>query len=76
MPYGSVTATATLPIPTSLQPSFVGSASDISYPDVASSDLFSFAGGATNHFGLRFTGEPLLARLHKRHWFTSHKHTR
>ena len=56
VPYGSTKATAALPIPTTKQPSFVGSAQNISYPDIAASALLNFTGGATTYFGLRFTG--------------------
>ena len=63
VPYGNVTVTAALPIPTSLQPKFVASASNISYADIAASDLLKFAGGATTYFGLRFTGESFPALL-------------
>ena len=56
VPYGSSSKTAALPIPATLQPNYSGTASNISYPDVATSDLFSLAGGATTYFGLRFTG--------------------
>ena len=56
VPYGSASKAAALPIPASLQPSSVAFATNISYPDVASSGLFSLARGATTYFGLRFTG--------------------
>ena len=45
-----------LPIPAARIPSFVGWAPNVSYPDVINSALFSFAGGASQYFGLRFTG--------------------
>ncbi len=58
--------TAALPIPASLQPSSVAAAPNISYPDSAASDLFSFTSNVTKYFGLRFTGE-LLPSAHARH---------
>ena len=57
VPYGSASKTAALPIPASLRPSAVAFAPNVSYPDVAASALFGFAGGATTYFGLRFLGE-------------------
>ena len=53
MPYNSPYK---LPIPTSLRPSFTGAATNIDYPDVSNSALFTFAGGASINFGIRFTG--------------------
>ncbi len=57
VPYGNASVAGALPIPASLQPSSVATAPNVSYPDVAASDLFNLARGAKTYFGLRFTGE-------------------
>jgi len=64
--YGNASVTAALPIPASLQPSSVATAPNISYPDSAASDLYSFTGNVTKYFGLRFTGE-LFSSARPRH---------
>jgi len=50
----------TLPIPTTLKPSAVRTAPNVSYPDAISGGLFALANASTD-FGLRFSGEnPLI----------------
>ena len=63
MPYSSPYP---LPIPMTLQPSFAGQVPNVSFPDVNNSALFALAGGATQYFGLRFTGVwPHIVNLSK-----------
>lgn len=52
VPYGSP---YTLPVPTTLQPSAVTAAPNVSYPDAAGG-LMALSGASTN-FALRFSGE-------------------
>ena len=63
VPYGSSSKTAALPISASLQPSYVATVPNITYPDVTTSNLFNLAGSAMTYFGLRFTGAWLSALL-------------
>ena len=53
--YGSSSVPAVLPIPASLQPARVTAASNFSYAESSTSDLFKLAGVST-YFALRFSG--------------------
>ena len=58
MPYNSPYA---LPIPSTLQPSSVGWAPNVSFAEGMNGALFALAGGQTLNFALRFTGAVALA---------------
>ena len=54
--YGNSSVAPVLPIPTSLQPTRVTTAANISYASSTTVGLVQLA-GATSYFGLRFSGE-------------------
>ena len=49
----------TLPIPTTLQPSAVKTAPNVSYPDASTGGGLMALANASTNFGLRFSGEDL-----------------